>query len=75
MSHDVIPVPAQPSIAAAGSEARLFTDTPAGVGALQPGDRVRGGVEGIGSFEFESRAGTRRRARRCRSRRPRYPRQ
>lgn len=30
----------------------IFTGTPAGVGALQPGDRVRGGVDGIDSFEF-----------------------
>jgi len=26
----------------------IFTGTPAGVGPLQPGDRVRGGVDGIG---------------------------
>ena len=31
----------------------IFTGTPAGVGALQPGDRVRGGVEGVSTFEFE----------------------
>jgi fumarylpyruvate hydrolase len=31
----------------------IFTGTPAGVGALQPGDRVRGGVEGVTTFEFE----------------------
>jgi fumarylpyruvate hydrolase len=31
----------------------IFTGTPAGVGALQPGDRVRGGVQGVGAFEFE----------------------
>lgn len=31
----------------------IFTGTPAGVGALQPGDRVRGGVEGVAHFEFE----------------------
>jgi fumarylpyruvate hydrolase len=30
----------------------IFTGTPAGVGALQPGDRVRGG-EGVSTFEFE----------------------
>jgi len=30
----------------------IFTGTPAGVGPLAPGDRVRGGVDGIGSFEF-----------------------
>jgi fumarylpyruvate hydrolase len=29
-----------------------FTGTPAGVGALQPGDRVRGGVDGVTGFEF-----------------------
>ncbi len=31
----------------------IFTGTPAGVGALQPGDRVRGGVAGVAGFEFE----------------------
>ena len=30
----------------------VFTGTPAGVGSLQPGDRVRGGVDGVGTFEF-----------------------
>ena len=30
----------------------VFTGTPAGVGALQPGDRVRGGVDGVATFEF-----------------------
>ncbi|MFM0736264.1 fumarylacetoacetate hydrolase family protein [Paraburkholderia xenovorans] len=30
----------------------IFSGTPAGVGAMQPGDTVRGGVEGIGEFEF-----------------------
>jgi fumarylpyruvate hydrolase len=30
----------------------IFTGTPAGVGALQPGDRVRGGVDGVTGFEF-----------------------
>ncbi|MEH3086816.1 MAG: fumarylacetoacetate hydrolase family protein [Xylophilus ampelinus] len=30
----------------------IFTGTPAGVGALQPGDRVEGGVDGIGRFAF-----------------------
>ena len=29
----------------------IFTGTPAGVGALLPGDRVRGGVDGVGSLE------------------------
>jgi fumarylpyruvate hydrolase len=31
----------------------IYTGTPAGVGALQPGDRVSGGVEGVGVFVFE----------------------
>ncbi|WP_298236192.1 fumarylacetoacetate hydrolase family protein [uncultured Azohydromonas sp.] len=31
----------------------IFTGTPAGVGALQPGDHVRGGVAGVAGFEFE----------------------
>jgi len=30
----------------------IFTGTPAGVGALQSGDRVRGGVQGVGEIEF-----------------------
>jgi fumarylpyruvate hydrolase len=30
----------------------IFTGTPSGVGALQPGDRVRGGVDGVATFEF-----------------------
>ncbi|KDB08524.1 fumarylacetoacetate (FAA) hydrolase [Burkholderia sp. lig30] len=30
----------------------IFTGTPAGVGALQPGDHVTGGVDGIATFEF-----------------------
>ena len=29
----------------------VFTGTPAGVGRLAPGDRVSGGVEGIGLLE------------------------
>ena len=29
----------------------IFTGTPAGV-ALQPGDRVTGGVDGVATFEF-----------------------
>ena len=29
----------------------IFTGTPAGVGALLPDDRVRGGVDGVGSLE------------------------
>jgi fumarylpyruvate hydrolase len=31
----------------------IFSGTPAGVGALQPGDRVRGAVDGVAEFEFE----------------------
>ncbi|MFC0250653.1 fumarylacetoacetate hydrolase family protein [Massilia consociata] len=30
----------------------IYTGTPAGVAALQPGDRVRGGVDGVASFEL-----------------------
>ncbi|WP_315920010.1 fumarylacetoacetate hydrolase family protein [Mesorhizobium sp. SP-1A] len=30
----------------------IFTGTPAGVGPLAPGDRVTGGVDGIGAIEF-----------------------
>lgn len=30
----------------------IFTGTPAGVGALNPGDQVRGGVDGVGTFEL-----------------------
>ncbi len=30
----------------------IFTGTPAGVGKLQPGDAVRGGVQGLGEFVF-----------------------
>jgi fumarylpyruvate hydrolase len=29
----------------------VFTGTPAGVGRLQPGDRVRGGIDGVGVLE------------------------
>jgi fumarylpyruvate hydrolase len=29
----------------------VFTGTPAGVGRLNPGDRVRGGVDGVGLLE------------------------
>lgn len=29
----------------------IFTGTPAGVGAVRPGDRIRGGVEGVGLLE------------------------
>jgi fumarylpyruvate hydrolase len=31
----------------------VYTGTPAGVGPLQPGDRVRGGVDGVAQFAFE----------------------
>lgn len=37
----------------------IFTGTPAGVGALQPGDKVTGGVEGIAEFAFEMGAAPR----------------
>ena len=30
----------------------VFTGTPAGVGPLRPGDRVRGGVDGVGVLEI-----------------------
>jgi fumarylpyruvate hydrolase len=30
----------------------IFTGTPSGVGALAPGDVVRGAVDGVASFEF-----------------------
>lgn len=30
----------------------IFTGTPAGVGPLNPGDRVRGGVDGVGMLAF-----------------------
>ncbi|CAH0267676.1 Fumarylpyruvate hydrolase [Massilia sp. Bi118] len=30
----------------------IFTGTPAGVGALHPGDQVRGGVDGVTTFEL-----------------------
>ena len=31
----------------------IFTGTPSGVGPLQPGDRVRGGADGIAEFDFQ----------------------
>lgn len=31
----------------------IYSGTPSGVAALQPGDRVRGGVEGVDTFELE----------------------
>jgi fumarylpyruvate hydrolase len=31
----------------------IFSGTPAGVAALQPGDRVRGSVDGVAEFEFQ----------------------
>jgi fumarylpyruvate hydrolase len=30
----------------------IFTGTPSGVGALEPGDRLRGGVDGVATFEM-----------------------
>jgi fumarylpyruvate hydrolase len=30
----------------------VFTGTPAGVGPLRPGDRVRGGIDGVGQLEL-----------------------
>ena len=36
----------------------VFTGTPAGVGPLVPGDRVRAGVEGVGELEFAVTTGT-----------------
>ena len=29
----------------------IFTGTPAGVGALRPGDRLEGGIDGVGTLE------------------------
>ncbi|EJN39631.1 MULTISPECIES: fumarylacetoacetate hydrolase family protein [Pseudomonas] len=31
----------------------IFTGTPAGVGSVNSGDRLRGGIEGVAQFEFE----------------------
>lgn len=31
----------------------IFTGTPSGVGPVVPGDRIRGGVEGLGTLELE----------------------
>jgi fumarylpyruvate hydrolase len=31
----------------------IFTGTPAGVGPLNPGDQVRGGVDGVAEFAFQ----------------------
>jgi fumarylpyruvate hydrolase len=31
----------------------IYSGTPAGVGALQPGDRVHGAVDGVAEFDFE----------------------
>jgi len=36
----------------------IFTGTPAGVAALNPGDRVRGGVDGVTTFELAIGTGT-----------------
>ena len=30
----------------------IFSGTPAGVGPMQPGDAISGGVEGVGEFHF-----------------------
>ncbi|TIT88177.1 MAG: FAA hydrolase family protein, partial [Mesorhizobium sp.] len=30
----------------------IFTGTPAGVGAVQAGDRITGGVDGVGTIEI-----------------------
>jgi fumarylpyruvate hydrolase len=30
----------------------IFTGTPAGVGAVEPGDRLEGAVEGLGTVRF-----------------------
>ncbi len=35
----------------AGPGDLLFTGTPAGVGAVKPGDRLKGGVDGVGEIE------------------------
>jgi fumarylpyruvate hydrolase len=37
----------------------IFTGTPAGVGAVKPGDRLDGGIEGLGtlSLSIEAPAG------------------
>jgi fumarylpyruvate hydrolase len=35
----------------------LFTGTPAGVGPLKPGDRLAGGVEGVGEVRLEVAGG------------------
>lgn len=31
----------------------IFSGTPSGVGPVKPGDRVRGGVDGVAGFQFE----------------------
>ena len=31
----------------------VFTGTPSGVGPLRPGDRVRGGMDGLGEINFQ----------------------
>ena len=30
----------------------IFTGTPAGVSAINPGDRVKGGIDGLGEIDF-----------------------
>jgi len=47
---DVIAAISQSVVLAPGD--LIYTGTPAGVGALQPGDRVSAQVEGVGSIEF-----------------------
>jgi fumarylpyruvate hydrolase len=47
---DVIAIISQSVVLAPGD--LIYTGTPAGVGALQPGDRVSAQVEGVGSIEF-----------------------
>jgi fumarylpyruvate hydrolase len=47
---DVIAIISQSVVLAPGD--LIYTGTPAGVGALQPGDRVGAQVEGVGSIEF-----------------------
>jgi fumarylpyruvate hydrolase len=47
---DVIAIISQSVVLAPGD--LIYTGTPAGVGALQPGDKVSAQVEGVGSIEF-----------------------
>lgn len=63
MTDFVIAPPETPSVAVVDSAQRfpiialapgdlIFSGTPAGVGPLQPGDEVEGGVEGVVDFTF-----------------------